>query len=420
MRTRIEPGERVPLALGERERELIRQLWDVSPEILGRMRMALVRAGQAEFRLTLDELEELLGAAAFEASHAATKSAEREWRRLARKIAEILDRYTDESPQPLPPALGGLEGAGHAFPWLQDIFEELAGLGFHDIKEAQAFLDVKIAASNDAPQTALGGLSPNQMRALLDANWFSGTGLRLATDLSLDDLSGSRFLFNVRALLLTLRDEGPATATQAGNLSRAFVTRMIGQMRWEGDSPFERGSRSRALSETDVWPLHISRLVAVLAGLIVRRKGFRISARGKMLLRDDRAGELFAAIFDAYYGKLNLGYTDRLHEQPRLQRDIAFSFWIVLGMAGDWVSVRELSRRVWRPEMTTPSDVERPVWFDEAAWRVSAWLVRPLEGFGLLEVREAPGERPFAERVDVRKTPLFDKFLRFQVGRDAG
>lgn len=89
-------------------------------------------------------------------------------------------------------------------------------------------------------------------------------------------------------------------------------------------------------------------------------------------------------------------------------------------MARDWVTVRKLSRRVWRPEMMVSPDREPPAWFDEAAWRASAWLVQPLEAFGLLEVREVPGTKPYAERVELRKTPLFDRFLLFQIVRDAG
>ncbi|MDO8501138.1 MAG: hypothetical protein Q7S20_04785 [Gemmatimonadaceae bacterium] len=320
----------------------------------------------------------------------------------------------------VPRELGGLPAVGGAHQALQEVVLELRRRTFRDMSEAQAFVDARMAAYNDAGQEGLEGLSPNQMRSLLDVDWFNGQGLRLATDLSLDDLSHSRFLFNVRALLLALRDDGPAPATQAGNLSRAFVRTMLERLRWEGASGDELNQSARTLNEADVWPLHVSRLVATLAGLVVRRKGFRISARGKLLLRDSRAGELHAALFNAYYKKLNLAYTDTLREQPRLQSDIAFSLWVVRGMARNWVSEKELSRRVWRPEMTVPADRESPPWFDEAAWRASAWLVRPLEWFGLLEVREVPGESTYAERVEVRKTPVFDRFLHFQMARRTG
>jgi hypothetical protein len=40
-------------------------------------------------------------------------------------------------------------------------------------------------------------------------------------------------------------------------------------------------------------------------------------------------------------------------------------------------------------------------------------VLRPLSGFGLVEEREEPGERPYLPRHLYRRTVLFDRFLRF-------
>jgi len=263
-------------------------------------------------------------------------------------------------------------------------------------------------------------LSPDQMRPLLDGDWQTGEGLRIATDLTSDEVVGSDFFFNAGALLGALRDDGPAAATATGNFSRGSVAKMVHRMRLSGDPSHHLLDRPKVVNEMDVWPLHIVRLVLSLSGLIVRRKGFRISKRGRLLLSDNQASELYALLFRTYYRELNLSYTDSLVERPELQSSIAYSFWILSGMATAWIDEEDLSGRVWLHRLrdpAPPSLLELP---HEARWRTMAWLVYPLIAFGLLEERNVPGNSPLATKVEVRKTSLFDRFLRFRFGDEPG
>lgn len=303
-------------------------------------------------------------------------------------------------------------------PGVQAIFDEMATRTFRDLKDAQAFLDRRTRAYNAAPQPELGGLSPEQMRPLLDGDWQTGEGLRLATDLTPDEVAGSDFLYNARVVLGVLRDDGPAAATATGNFSRGSVAKMVHRMRLSGDPSHHLLDRLMVVNEKDLWPLHIVRLVLSLSGLIVRRKGFRISNRGRLLLGDNHAGELYALLFRTYYRKLNLGYTDSLVERPELQSSIAYSFWILSRTTDVWTDAEDLSRRVWLHRLSDPAPpslLEMPY---EARWRTSAWLVHPLIAFGLLEERDVPGNSPLATKGEFRKTPLFDRFLRFRFGDD--
>lgn len=302
---------------------------------------------------------------------------------------------------------------------VEAILDEMATITFRDMKDAQAFLDRRTRAYNAAPQLKLGELSPDQMRPLLYGDWHTGEGLRITTDLTCDEVAGSDFLFNTRVVLGALRDDGPAAATATGNFSRGFVAKMVDRMRLAGDPPRYFLDRRNVLNEKDIWPLHIVRLVLSLSGLIARRKGFRISKRGKLLLSDDHAGELYALLFRTYYRELNLGYTDGLGERPELQSSIAYSFWILGRLANDWVDCEELSGYVWLHRLGDPAPPSLPELPREARWRTMAWLIHPLIAFGLLEERDVPDNSLLGTRVEVRKASLFDRFLRFRFGDDA-
>ena len=62
-----------------------------------------------------------------------------------------------------------------------------------------------------------------------------------------------------------------------------------------------------------------------------------------------------------------------------------------------------------------PSMVVGQTW-DTASYAMEAWILRPLQWFGLLEHREDETElRRFKRRDLYRKTALFDRFLSFEV-----
>ncbi len=282
---------------------------------------------------------------------------------------------------------------------------------FHSLAEAQAWLDRRMAEYNAAPQAALGGLSPMQVARLLDGDWASAGAPRVVTELQGSELAGARFLQVARLLLQLARDEGPLPVTVSGNLTRRTLASLLDRIPGM-DVRDPVGRRSGVVNERDIHLVHLPRIVLGLAALLVRRKGFHITRRGRALLADPRAGELFAALFRTFFRSLNLAYLDHGPPQPSFQHTIAFSIFQVGRHAGDWMSAERLAERGVLRGVLEPTELRLP---DSARWLFSTRLLYPLRDFGLLEHRLV-GDGPEWERTsEFRKMPLFDRFLRFEL-----
>jgi hypothetical protein len=94
-RKQIAVGEKVPLDLTERERDLIMKHTFAGNNLTDRLRIVPSPGRRPSYRFTLDDLDELAGYVAAEANHAKVKKLEKELRRLYGRIAEVLESYTD-------------------------------------------------------------------------------------------------------------------------------------------------------------------------------------------------------------------------------------------------------------------------------------------------------------------------------------
>jgi len=300
----------------------------------------------------------------------------------------------------------------HRPPELERIFVQMRRQHFGTMAEAQAWLDRRMHEYNAAPQAGLAGLSPVQVAGLLSGDWATTGALRADPGIPAAELAGVPFLETARLLLLAARDEGPLPATATGNLSRRSVAALVDRMPPSAELGFALERPAVVLNEQDLYPLHVPRVVLGLAGLLIRRKGFRITRRGRELLDEARTGELFAELFRTHFRAFNLAYLSRGPEQPGIQRTAAVSIFLVGRHAADWSSPEVLAERVLLPDAVDRTDeYYRP---DTARWLVAARLLRPLRRFGLLEERLV-GEGPEWQRTaEFRKAPLFDRFLRFE------
>jgi len=95
-RKKIAVGERVPLELTERERDLIIKHTFADNGLTDRLRIVPSPGCRPVYRFTLDDLDELAGYVAAEANHAKVKKLETEFRRLYSRIADVLESYTEE------------------------------------------------------------------------------------------------------------------------------------------------------------------------------------------------------------------------------------------------------------------------------------------------------------------------------------
>lgn len=268
----------------------------------------------------------------------------------------------------------------------------------------------RVEQYNLAPQPELGGLSPAAMAKLLYGDWSGSGGLRLNANLVPHELTESDMLHSARAVLRQLA-KGPMKQTQAGNLSRLEVLRLLPSLRVRFDA--ERFlAVSKVINEYDVAWLHLLRHTLMTAGLVLRRKGFRITRLGRSFLPDAQMGSLFALLFETVFRRINLAVLDLTDRHLGLQSTVAYSFYRLRSVT-EWTSDDELADLAWLESAKDPMTPSESEFGDHRSATFRRRVLEPLAMFGLVEQRDLPGEAEWPRRFEYRKAPLFDRFLRF-------
>jgi hypothetical protein len=270
------------------------------------------------------------------------------------------------------------------------------------------------AQYNDRPQADLGGLSPAQLQQLLSADWSDSRGvLQLRRNLPFERVRRAPVLHNARAILALADERGGLASTQHGFLRTALVRELRGRLSLGQGIHIDDGQQIERVTERDVWPLHLVRILTQLAGLIVHRKGmFLLTAEGRELLGVDRAGELYATLFMTCYRRFDLSYLSSFGPAwPELQYQVAFTLYSLAGLASSWSTSDQLM-----PKAVLPYALEQAP--RESSPRLPGLLferrvLETLRDFALLEDRHEPQRNQTGTRY--RKTLLYDDFLGFSL-----
>jgi len=306
-------------------------------------------------------------------------------------------------------------------PELQAIFDEIERAGpFASVEEINRLLAVRMREYNASQQAVLGGLSPDEMGQLLYGDWISQGALRLNDALTLNELADAAVLADARTLLDFVASEGPVKETTARNLPRAVVARLLPRLRIPAQPRIAVDTgEPPPLNEGDVLWLLALRHTMMFAGLLRRRKGVRVTPRGRELLRPDRAGELYALLFLTVFRKLDLRVFTRDDRHAGLQSTVAYSFYKLRAAAREWRSGETLAEAAWLESAKDPPTEWEVHNVDFRHYAFRHRVLDPLVQFGLLEERVLPTEERWKELIEFRLTPLFDRFLRFGFHRQA-
>jgi hypothetical protein len=187
---------------------------------------------------------------------------------------------------------------------------------------------------------------------------------------------------------------------------------MLDRMTWPDGYLEHLHAVHKVINEQDVFPLHIIRIILDLSGLLVLKNGvFSASNKGKQLLREDRAGVLYHALFKAHFQLMNLDYLDRMPSMPGFQDTIPYSLFMLSKIGAGWKRTNDLARELLLP----PVKAEMENTGFEVHWFLSNRLFRPLQDFGLLEHRDLLDQQKRPGLDLVRKTTLFDSFVSFHL-----
>ena len=281
-----------------------------------------------------------------------------------------------------------------------------AGLSLDDLNDA---LEQAQATWNESRKDELGGFSPEELHTLFSGDWLPDSpGLQLHADAPPELLTDSRLYHNARAMLEALMGDG-AKVTTAGNLNRAFVARMVEEMRFPEGYIEELHEYNKVINEWDAWRVHDVRVLLELSSLIhIRKKRFVVRPMGRKQLTEGHEGDLFSRLVYATFRVYNLGYGDRLYEVPEFQQTIAYPLAILSRLPMDWHDYPPLAERLLHPaiaELMPRNDV-----IDMRDYMVRIRLIERLEDMGMVEVRREPVEGSIRREMItlVRKTELFD------------
>jgi hypothetical protein len=236
--------------------------------------------------------------------------------------------------------------------------------------------------------------------------------IRLEPTLTTTELSGSAITRNALVLLRRAVETDGLKLTAAGNLSRAVVDEMCGTFDWPDYNRDEYFQFHKVINEPDFLPLHFVRVLTRVAKLFRSHRGKLVTTRlGKTLTVPEKCGALQSVLFHVAFWHINLSYFDRGIFDFWPQNDVGIVLWSLYLSANDWLDRETLTRLCTLPVI----GVLESKW-DLGSSLTEARILRPLMWFGLLEYRsEGMSTSGLVVRHLYRKTPLFDRFLQFDV-----
>ena len=277
---------------------------------------------------------------------------------------------------------------------------------------AQDFLDSQVRAWLDGVEPAWTLLTFESLQALRQEPSVARTAIRIANNLSREEIAGSPIARNTLILLRAASEHGGLPLTATGNLTRAVVAEMCKLIEWPDFDQADTFRFNKVINEPDFLPLHVVRQLAQAATLVRAQRGKLVAMPlGKSLLSEAGQGSLLAPLFHLAFWHMDLSYFGRglLGSWP--QADAGVVLWSLSACADDWQSAEKLTRLCTIPEPAMLSGT-----WDQTRYAMEARILRPLLWFGLLEHRiEKIPDSPIGEHHFYRKTQLFNRLLSFAV-----
>ena len=154
--------------------------------------------------------------------------------------------------------------------------------------------DPEVRRLLDGVEPAWTLLTLESLLALREEPSASQTTIRIAADLSADEVAGSAVTRNTLILLRQATKQNGLVLTATGNLTRAVVAEMRALIDWPDYDQADAFRFNKVINEPDFLPLYIVRQVAQAAGLMRKQRGKMVATRlGKSMLDDARPGSKF-------------------------------------------------------------------------------------------------------------------------------
>ena len=259
----------------------------------------------------------------------------------------------------------------------------------------------------------LGGVVPtwtsldaSRIDSLLGKPPYEDGAIRLAIDLTDDEIAGSPMLQNAFALMRAAETADGLALTAKGNLTRETVTAMRAAMDWPGCLFEEKWRAGKQLREGHVEELRLLRELVTMESLLIRKHGrLRVGSTGRRVLKGHRE-RLQANFFRDCFWEVSLDLFGEPECGSWPQGLIGPALWSLSTTGDRWQDTATLMRLSVLPDEAV---LRNPDWVAPVLFVLR--VLRPLRWFGLVECRGEDATR--RGHGEWRKTPLFDRFLEF-------
>ena len=259
----------------------------------------------------------------------------------------------------------------------------------------------------------LGGVVPtwtsldaNRIDSLLGKPPFEDGAIRLAIDLTDDEIAGSPMLRNAFVLMRAAEAADGFELTAKGNLTRETVAAMREAMDWPGCLFEEKWRAGKQLREGHVEELRLLRELVTMESLLIRKHGrLRVGATGRRALKGDRE-RLQANFFRNCFWEVSLDLFGEPECGSWPQGLIGPALWSLSTTGDRWQDSATLMRLSVLPDEAV---LRNPDWVAPVLFVLR--VLRPLRWFGLVDCRGEDATR--RGHGEWRKTPLFDRFVQF-------
>ncbi len=233
-------------------------------------------------------------------------------------------------------------------------------------------------------------------------------GLLLKDELDVKTLAGSLMTINAMKLLRNILDNDGIKLTKSGALNRKCVEWAADAFSWPGYTPDALYVVNKVLNEDDFLPLYVMHELLRASRLIRKYKGsVLLSKAGKDIIGN--YGALQAELFETFFLRFDFAGIERF-ASPFEYADYRHFLGVADNRLHDWTPVVEFSGwclPIYANAHQGFGPSEGMVFF------ILNRVIRPLKWLGLLEEIQTGERYPTIDEIRIRKTALFNQFLRF-------
>ncbi len=300
---------------------------------------------------------------------------------------------------------------------LQDLIAEQ---DFDSIEEVQAFTNEYMQHKNRKPSDDFCGLSPEQMYQILNFQFDCSDIVFFPNSLNAPAKAPLQTLFDF--IVDAIADEG-LKATAKGNLPQKFCRESA--LKFWGEQLHQEKTRFGGINkEEDFLDLHITRLVAELAGFITKRKGkFHLTKS----FRDLQGGDPFTVyprLFRTYVLEFNWGYWDRHEEANFIQQSFVYSLYLLNLFGNEKHSQTFYEDRFLQAFPSVLEEFQETIYSTPEKDFRHCYTYRTIIHFigflGLAKLEEIPSGKPYSHEYNLKKSPLLDEIMKFQIHSNQG